>query len=286
MRWKVAAGMANSVKPDQGDLGRESDLAHLGLHCLPRPVCPKTGNKMICAPSEDSDQPGHLSSLIRVFAVGMKKPWVLSYPLSRQRKLWTDWADAQAGLSLCWAHRSFCWLIWRGSFIWVCFQESLALSAAPSIVRMWWAIDTRFQSESTNTGSSLNQQILGTSLNQHVPGSSLNQQILVPVWINKYLVPVWINKYLVLVWINKYLVPVWINKYLVPVWINKYLVLVWINKYWFQSESTTSWFQSESTNAWFPCLNQQMPGSSLNQQVPGSSPSSFNLNRMSSASMT
>ena len=28
-----------------------------------------------CAPSEDSDQPGHLPSLIRVFAVRMKKAW-------------------------------------------------------------------------------------------------------------------------------------------------------------------------------------------------------------------
>ena len=35
-----------------------------------------------CAPSEDSDQPGHPPSLIRVFAVRMKKAWVLSYPLS------------------------------------------------------------------------------------------------------------------------------------------------------------------------------------------------------------
>ena len=35
-------------------------------------------NKMACAPSEDSDQPEHPPSLIRVFAVRMKKPWVLS----------------------------------------------------------------------------------------------------------------------------------------------------------------------------------------------------------------
>ena len=35
-----------------------------------------------CAPSEDSAQPGHLPSLISVFAVRMKKAWVLSYPLS------------------------------------------------------------------------------------------------------------------------------------------------------------------------------------------------------------
>ena len=45
-----------------------------------------------CAPSEDSDQPGHLPSLIWVFAFRMKKAWVLS----AQRRLWSDWADAQA----------------------------------------------------------------------------------------------------------------------------------------------------------------------------------------------
>ena len=35
-------------------------------------------NKMACALSEDSDQPGHPPSLIRVFAVRMRKAWVLS----------------------------------------------------------------------------------------------------------------------------------------------------------------------------------------------------------------
>ena len=59
------------------------------------------------APSEDSDQPGHPPSLIRVFAVRMKKAWVLGYPLSAQRGLWSDWADAQADLSLRWAHTRF-----------------------------------------------------------------------------------------------------------------------------------------------------------------------------------
>ena len=39
-------------------------------------------NKMAFAPSKDSDQPGHPPSLIRVFAVHMKKACVLSYPLS------------------------------------------------------------------------------------------------------------------------------------------------------------------------------------------------------------
>ena len=60
-----------------------------------------------CASIEDSDQPGHPPSLIRVFAVHMKKAWVLRYPLSAQRRLWSDWVDAQADLSLCWAHTHF-----------------------------------------------------------------------------------------------------------------------------------------------------------------------------------
>ena len=60
-----------------------------------------------CAPSEDSDQPGHPPSLIRVFAVCMKKAWALGYPLSAQWRLWSDWADAQADLSPRWAHSHF-----------------------------------------------------------------------------------------------------------------------------------------------------------------------------------
>ena len=64
---------------------------------------------MTCALSEDSDQPGHPPSLIRVLAVRMKKPRVLSYLLSAQRKLWSDWADAQTHLNPRCAHWSFCW---------------------------------------------------------------------------------------------------------------------------------------------------------------------------------
>ena len=47
--------------------------------------------KMACAPCENSDKTGHPPSMIRVFAVRMKKAWVLSYPLSAQRRLWSDW---------------------------------------------------------------------------------------------------------------------------------------------------------------------------------------------------
>ena len=74
--------------------------------CRNEPPHDKT-NTMNFAPSEDSDQPGHSPSLIRVFAVRMKIAWVLSYPLNAQRRLSSDWADAQADLSLRWAHSHF-----------------------------------------------------------------------------------------------------------------------------------------------------------------------------------
>ena len=48
-----------------------------------------------------------------VFAVRMKKAWVLSYPLSAQRRLWSDWVDAQADPSLCWAHSHFVGFVMR-----------------------------------------------------------------------------------------------------------------------------------------------------------------------------
>ena len=51
-----------------------------------------------CAPCEDSDQPGHPPNLIRAFVVRMKKPWVLTYALSAQRRLRLDWADDGAHL--------------------------------------------------------------------------------------------------------------------------------------------------------------------------------------------
>ena len=37
----------------------------------------------------------------------MKKAWVLSYTLSAQGRLWSDWADAQAYLSFRWVHSHF-----------------------------------------------------------------------------------------------------------------------------------------------------------------------------------
>ena len=60
--------------------------------------------KMACALSKDSDQPGHPPSLIRVFAVHMKKSGSLALHWAHNN----DWVDAQADLSLCWVHTPFC----------------------------------------------------------------------------------------------------------------------------------------------------------------------------------
>ena len=64
--------------------------------------------RFLHADSEDSDQ---------IFTVCMKKALVLIYPFSAQRRLWSDWADSQADLSLRWAHTHsvgfvMSWLIW------------------------------------------------------------------------------------------------------------------------------------------------------------------------------
>ena len=63
-------------------------------------------NKMTYATSEDSDQPGHPPSLIRVFAVHSVGSWgpnVSSF-LHMDSEDWSDWVDAQVYPSLRWAH--------------------------------------------------------------------------------------------------------------------------------------------------------------------------------------
>ena len=59
-------------------------------------------NKMACAPSEDSDQPGHPPSLIRVFAC---LQWVAEDPMFLHAD--SEVSDVQADLSLRWAHTHF-----------------------------------------------------------------------------------------------------------------------------------------------------------------------------------
>ena len=98
--------MENKLKAQKEEMERQ--LLQSAQEILQQRIVSEPQNQQSdCAPSEDSDQPGHPPSLVRVFAVRMKKAWVLSYPLSAQRRLWSDWADAQADLSLHWVHSHF-----------------------------------------------------------------------------------------------------------------------------------------------------------------------------------
>ena len=97
-----------------------------------------------CAPSEDSDQPGHPPSLISVFAVRMKKARVLSYPLSAQQRLirlggCPGWSESSLGAqSLCWfchvtAHVLLCAL-------WLPFLSLSSIFIMPTVHSSIWAV--------------------------------------------------------------------------------------------------------------------------------------------------
>ena len=84
-----------------------------------------------CAPSEDSDQP----SLIRVFSVhsmGRKGPKLSS---RGQRRLWSDWADAQADLSLRWAHNHI--------FFSFFFHETVQMTIDETTIRYEYPLNKR-----------------------------------------------------------------------------------------------------------------------------------------------
>ena len=84
--------------------------------------------KMTCVPSEDSDQPGHPRSLIRAFACPKcvaKDPMFLH---ADNEDWWSDWADAQADLSLRWCTGHFVdfvmlWLNYLLYHIHVCYRK-------------------------------------------------------------------------------------------------------------------------------------------------------------------
>ena len=58
---------------------------------------------------------------------------VLSYPLSAQRRLWSDWADAQADLSLRWVHSHSVGFVMRRLIFSCVFQGRCCL------LFIWWS---------------------------------------------------------------------------------------------------------------------------------------------------
>ena len=93
-QWKIS-----------GIIERESG-SHLLIYTWAAPWQTK---KMACAPSEDSDQPGHPPSLIRVFAVRMENTWILNLSIGCSAKTLIrlgggpGWSESSLGA------RSFCW---------------------------------------------------------------------------------------------------------------------------------------------------------------------------------
>ena len=92
-------------------------------HSITEPSHDKT-NKVACAPAK-TDQPGHPPSLIRVFAVRMKKPLVISNPLGAQRRLTRlggcpGWSEPALG-----AHATLLVLSWGGSVLDCNFDREL-----------------------------------------------------------------------------------------------------------------------------------------------------------------
>ena len=71
------------------------------------PAHDKIYNKT-CATGEDSDQPAHPHSPIRVFADRMCLLQPPDYPKMDKRKSLPYWVDVHADLSLCWSNRSYC----------------------------------------------------------------------------------------------------------------------------------------------------------------------------------
>ena len=65
----------------------------------------------------------HMRPAKTQIAVCMKKHWVLSYQLSTQQRLWSDWMDAQTDLSFCWAHSDFVGFVMRQLIIWTASSE-------------------------------------------------------------------------------------------------------------------------------------------------------------------
>ena len=66
-------------------------------------------NKMTCALSKDSDQPGHSASRMIVFVVCFDANWW------SDNEDWSDWVDALADMSICWAQVILLVLLCSGS---------------------------------------------------------------------------------------------------------------------------------------------------------------------------
>ena len=109
--WSWASHWAHSEDSDQ--TGRMPWL----IWVFAQRICHFVGFVMrwvilLCLPSRKGSAM-KVGPFLRVFAVRMKIAWGLSYPFCAHWRLWSDWADAQADLSLRSAHKHFFGFIMR-----------------------------------------------------------------------------------------------------------------------------------------------------------------------------
>ena len=130
IRLRGCAGWSEPLLFAYGKNSFSHDVAHIrayiaevitlswSLLCLrPEYEPPHVKINKMTAHSKDKDQPGHPPSLIRVFAVrsiGSEGPKLSSVG---QWRLWSDWVDAQADLSLSLGAQSFCWFCHEAAHI-------------------------------------------------------------------------------------------------------------------------------------------------------------------------
>ena len=90
-----------------------------------------------CAPREDSDQPVHPPSLIRVFSVCSMGSWGPKLSSCIQQRLWSDWVDAQADLGLRLAHMPLCWFSHEVAQICLCYMRTTKMLINQEINAVW-----------------------------------------------------------------------------------------------------------------------------------------------------
>ena len=122
-----------------------------------------------------------------VFAVRTKKAWVLSYPLSAQRRLWSDWVDAKADLSPRWAHMPFCRFCHALAqiplykylhclpFCFCIFDRHPPI--LPSRLQHWTCPNSRLEKSCRNPGS---KRVTKKNLSKHMESIALCQPIYYP----------------------------------------------------------------------------------------------------------
>ena len=90
---------------------RKATVITSNTKVINKPAHDKTYNKT-CATSEDSDQPAHPRSLIRVFAERMCLLQPLDYKIEiNENPCHIGWMYVQVYLSLCWSYRFYCMFV-------------------------------------------------------------------------------------------------------------------------------------------------------------------------------